>query len=139
MRRMLRTVWTLENLVLAMFVGLLCVLARPVHAAKVPITWTLATQNTDNTPLTDLVATRLEWGSCVGGAFGISQASIIVKTPATSAAIFPTRLNPVCVRAFSRNAAGVESTPSGVLQVTLPGPLLKPISLGKPLILPPPH
>jgi hypothetical protein len=92
---------------------LLCVLAVasvPAYAAKMHVTWTPPTQNTDGTPLTDLTGYRIEWGSCnADGSFGTYQAGINVISTATAAWIYPTGLNPVCVRAFSINSANLLS------------------------------
>lgn len=139
MRRLVSPFALARLAALLLFVSLVCVI--PAQAAKMTASWTPPTQNTDGSPLTDLASYRIEWGSCTTmGAFDVTQASIIVNAPATSAAIYPTQLNPVCVRVFTRNTAGVESSASGVVQATPPGALQKPVTLGKPVILPPtPH
>lgn len=106
------------------------------HAAKILVSWTPPTQNTDGTPLTDLAGYRIEWGSCDGPNFGATQASILVNNPgATSAAVYPTGLPTVCIRAYARNSAGAESGPSNVAVKTL-STLGKPIPLGQPITLP---
>ncbi len=109
------------------------------YAAKMTVTWTATTLNTDGTPCTDLASYRIEWGSCVNGAYGVTQGSIIVKAPATSTPIYPTNLTLVCVRAFAINAAGVESTSSAMVAAQGPSALGKPVTFGKPVVLPKPH
>lgn len=82
------------------------------HAAKQRVVWTAPTQNTDGSPLTDLTGYRIEWGSCVNGAFGTYQAGINAPASATSAWIYPTGLNPVCVRLFAINSKNSLSAPA---------------------------
>jgi hypothetical protein len=110
-------------------------LVSPSFAAKVMTAWVNPTQNTDGTPLTNLAAIRVEWGSCTGADFGTAQASILVAAPATSAPIYPTGLAIVCIRMYARNTAGLESAPSGVVQKTITT-LGKPVTLDQPIIIP---
>lgn len=133
---MLARMWSLEGLLVLVMLVLLGLVAQVSYAGQIPLKWTNATQNTDGSTLTDLAAVRIEWGTCVAGAFGTTQASYLAVAPATTATIYPTGINPVCVRLFSRNSAGVESVATTVLQVNLPGPLSKPIPLGAPIVLP---
>lgn len=98
------------------------------HAAKMLVSWTPPTQNTDGSPLTDLTSYRVEWGSCgPNGAFGTLQSSITVGATITSTWIYPTGLNPVCVRAYAINAQKMVSAPSAVAQGSSPPTLGKPV------------
>lgn len=106
------------------------------YAAKVPVSWSSPTQNTDGSPLTDLSSYRIEWGTCNGDFFGVPQASITVPASLTRGAAYPTGLNPVCIRVYAINTAGVSSAPSNAAKATLPGTIQKPITLGQPVTLP---
>lgn len=109
---------------------------RCAYAAKIPVSWILPTNNDDGSALTDLKSIRIEWGSCNGTFFGVTQASIIVPGTLTSANVYPTGLTQVCIRAYAINENGVSSAPSKVVMtmVTSPG---KPVTLGQPISLPP--
>lgn len=114
----------------------LLLLASPAFAAKVIVHWINPTTNTDGSALTNLAVIRLEWGTCVGSAFGVLQASILAPPSAGSTPIYPTGLATVCVRAYARNTLGVESVPSNVLVVNLLPTTGKPVTLGQPIPLP---
>lgn len=88
----------------------------PAYAAKMLVTWTAPTTNTDGSPLTDLAGYIVTWGACNGGAsIGAVQSTLSVKDPsATSSWIYPTGLTKVCVSVMSVNAAGITSQPSNV-------------------------
>jgi hypothetical protein len=100
---------------------------RKAHAAKVRVTWIAPTQNTDGTPLTDLTGYRVEWGSCkADGTFGTYQAGINVGATASATWVYPTGLNPVCVRLYAINSKNVLSVPAYASGPT-PPVLSKPI------------
>lgn len=109
------------------------------HAAKITAFWTNPTQNTDGSPLTNLVAVIVEWGSCVGTQFGTRQAAMTVQTTVPGAHlstfIYPTGLKKVCVRAIAKNANGVTSDTSNVAPKDLLPATGKPVALGSPVIL----
>jgi hypothetical protein len=95
------------------FLLLLAIAIPYAFAAKLPVKWVAPTQNTDGSPLTNLAGYRIEWGSCTAGrAFGTYQAGINVAAPATSAWIYPTGLNPVCVRIYTMTTTNVLSAPA---------------------------
>lgn len=110
------------------------VVAAPAFAAKVPVTWTNPSTNTDGSALTDLASVTVQWGSCSGSAFGTLQNSVTVPTAAPGAAmktyIYPVDLSPVCVEAYATNTSGAHSAPSNVAQWTPPATLGKPEQLG---------
>lgn len=117
-------------------VVLLMLACSVAYAAKIPVRWTPPILNTDGSALTDLASYRIEWGSCQGTQFSITQANLIVTNPeATSSAIYPTGLSRVCVRMYARNAAGRESDPSNVVIAVVTN-LGKPVTLGQPVTLP---
>lgn len=120
---------------------LLLILLIPLaaQAAKVPVTVQSPTLNTDGSPLTDLASIRIEWGSCVGNAFGTPQASIAIPaTPGAilAAAVYPTGLSIVCIRAYAVTRAGIESDPSNPVTKQLSPVLGRPTTLGQPVTLP---
>jgi hypothetical protein len=120
---------------LYVLLGLL--LAHVAYAEKRMVHWVNATTNTDGSVLTNLAAVRVEWGSCLNGAMAIVQASILVNAPATSTPIYPSHLNPFCVRAYSRTSDGTESLPTPVVVVSSLGELGTPIVLGQSALLSP--
>jgi hypothetical protein len=100
-------------IILTLSAGVIVGMSRPAFAAKVRVTWTAPTTNTDGSPLTDLAGYRAEWGSCASpGVFGTYQAGLNVSASATSAWIYPTNLNPVCVRLYAINSKSVLSLPA---------------------------
>lgn len=129
----------LAKFLLRLFVVALAVclvmFAFTAHAAKVTVTWTNPTANTDGTLLTNLAHTRVEWGSCNGTAFGVLQSFILVNAPLATTPIYPTGLAKVCVRGFAVNTDGVSSDASNVANKTLLSTPGKPVSLGQPIIL----
>jgi hypothetical protein len=115
-------------IIVALCAGIIAGMSRPAWAAKQRVVWTAPTQNTDGTPLTDLAGYRVEWGSCLADktTFGTYQAGINVGASATSAWIYPTGLNPVCVRLYAINSKNVLSVPAYASGPT-PPVLSKPI------------
>ena len=117
---------------LALVLGLLA--AFPAYAAKVRVSWTNPTANTDGSTLTDLASVTVQWGSCVGTAFGTLQSAATVPTTVAGAAVttwaFPVDLSPVCIRAFATTTTGEISAPSNVALWSPPTTLGKPTPLG---------
>ena len=118
--------------------ALLCV-ATLARAADANLSWTLATQNTDGSTIPasgagSLTGTRVEWGSCVGTAFGTAAGTVTVPTPATTHTVTGLGVATYCFRAFSRNSYGVESNPSGVVSKIVPAPTPNPPVLAVPVI-----
>lgn len=125
----------LVAIIVALGAGIFWGASRPAYAAKLFVDWTAPTQNTDNTPLTDLAGFRIEWGSCAtGGAFGIYQAGINVGATTTRTVIYPTNLNPVCVRVYAINSKQTLSLPAYASGPT-PAVLSKPTPLSAPVVL----
>ena len=102
----------------------LCLSAKPTWAGDAALTWTLATQNTDGSAIpasgpTSLAATRVEWGTCSGSAFGTVAGQQTVATPATTYTITGLAAGVWCFRAYSRTVAGLESAPTNVVTKTI--------------------
>ena len=102
----------------------LCLSASPTRAGDAVLTWTLATQNTDGTAIpatgpTSLAATRVEWGTCSGSAFGTVVGQQTVATPATTYTVTGLAAGVWCFRAYSRTVAGLESAPTNVVTKTI--------------------
>jgi hypothetical protein len=102
----------------------LCLSASPANAGDAALTWTLATQNTDGSAIpasgpTSLAATRVEWGTCSGSAFGTVAGQQTVATPATTYTITGLAAGVWCFRAYSRTVAGLESAPTNVVTKTI--------------------
>lgn len=109
------------------------------QAAKITVSWTNPSTNTDNTPLTDLSYVIVEWGTCNGTAFDVMKGSALIVTTEVGKTmktfIYPTGLTKVCVRAQVFNMKGIASAYSNVaFKDLLPTPG-KPVTLGKPVIL----
>lgn len=113
----------------------LFIAAFNARAAKVGVTWINATEYEDGSPYIDPAFVQLEWGSCSGDLFGVTQATIKFAYPATSGYVLPSGLSKVCVRAYSINSHGVMSLPSNVTSATVPPVPNQPITLGQPIIL----
>lgn len=96
------------------FLSLFLFAASVSHAAKVPVSWTPPTLNTNGSVLTDLAGYRLEWGTCNGSLFGTLQAGINVPASATSAFAYPTGIKRACFRVFAVNSKSVSSDSSNV-------------------------
>lgn len=115
-------------------------LCSVAQAAKVPVTWTNPSQNTDNTPLTDLSYVIVEWGSCNGTAFGTMQSSRLIATTEAGASmnsfVYPTGLSRVCIRVLAVNMAGASSDYSNVAAKDLLPAAGKPVTLGQPVVIP---
>jgi len=121
-------------------------------AAKVTVTVTTATSNTDGTSIASISRVRLTWGPCVAGAKSgdpaTSQASVqsqsIVLTTGAQALpgakvtvqAFPVGLAPVCFLAFNSDAGGTESGPTNVLVYSPIQSTGQPVTLGQPIQLP---
>lgn len=85
------------------------------------------TTNTDGSAIPasgpgSLTQHRVEYGSCVGAAFGTKVGEVIAPAPATSATI--TGLAPAlwCARVFAKNTYGNESVASAVATKTIVAP-----------------
>lgn len=90
-------------------------------------------------PLPDLKAIRIEWGTCTSSSF-TRQAAI--DYPETRLGVkvrvyaYPTGLSRVCARAYAIGTSAI-SDPGNAVVVTLSSPLGKPVTLGQPVVLPP--
>jgi hypothetical protein len=82
---------------------------------------------------------EVEWGTCVGTAFGVRREAALIVTDAVGADMSYVAevqgIDRVCVRAFAYNENGAKSLPSNVAYKDLlpvPG---KPVTLEQPIIL----
>lgn len=112
-------------------VALVLLVVVPAFAADVTVTWTPPTQNTDGSAIPasgpgSLTSTRVEWGSCVGTAFGTTAGERTVNAPAATTTITGLAPGTHCFRAYARNTYGVESLASGVASRTLAAPTPNP-------------
>jgi predicted phage tail protein len=104
------------------------------HAGTLTATWTNPTTNTDSSAIPvsgagSLTGTRVEYGSCVGTAFGTKAGEVSVTAPATTATTPDLAPGTYCLRAFSKNTYGSESAPSGVASKTISAPTPSPPTL----------
>lgn len=107
----------------------------PRNAAR--ISWTNATQNTDDTAVPascpsgqtlcgKLVNTRVEYGSCNAGAFGTKQGEIVTAWPGAEVMVSNLVVQTYCFRAFHKNDYNVESMVSNITTKTIAPPQPKP-------------
>lgn len=98
--------------------ALALVIAMPVMAAVVNVTWTKATTNVDGSaiPATGAgsVTTTVEYGTCNGAAFGTKIADVVTATAGVAADSPNLAPGTYCFRAFHTNTFGVNSDPSAV-------------------------
>lgn len=100
----------------------LCVLLSPaVYAGQAVVTWTNPTAYTDNTVLVsiDITQTRVEYGSCSGGAFGTKTGEVTAPGSVTTVTILNLAASTYCFRAYT-TAKGVESAASAVASKIVP-------------------
>ncbi len=116
--------------VLALFLSLAIIACNVAKAADVRVSWTQPTQNTDGSaiPATgagSIASNRVEWGSCVGTAFGTAAGSQSIPA-ATSYTV--TGLAPAmhCFRVTAINTYGSESGVSNVAQRNVAAPVPNP-------------
>lgn len=64
----------------------LAIVAGTAQAADVSVTWTHPTSFEDGTPLTlaQIASTKVEYGSCSSGAFGVKAGERVVPAPSTT-------------------------------------------------------
>lgn len=109
------------------------------QAAKVQVNWINPTKQTDGSDLTDLVYIIIEWGSCKGVVFDVTQNSITVTTTETgkpmSVFIYPVNLTRVCVRAQAFSSTNASDYSNTAFKDLLPT-TGKPVTLGQPVIIP---
>lgn len=110
--------------------ALLIIGATRAFAADVAVTWTQPTTNTDGSsiPLSGagaIVSNRVEWGSCVGSAFGTAAGS---QTIPAATSYLVTGLAPAtyCFRVTALNTYGSESAVSNVAQRAVAAPIPNP-------------
>lgn len=131
--------WTERNCGRAMLIALALLVAvvgltfaSLAHAGDATVSWTLPTQNTDGSaiPATgtgSLTATRVEYGTCSGTAFGTKSGEVTVPAPGASVTISGFAAgSTACFRAAAQNTFGIESAMSAVVSKTFPAPTPKP-------------
>jgi hypothetical protein len=96
-------------------------------AGTATFSWTHPTTNTDGSalPLAQITSTRIEWGSCVGAAFGTKAGEVVVPAPAATITVNNIAAGQMCARAFTL-ANGNESGPSAVGTKLVPQPTPSP-------------
>lgn len=114
-----------------MLLAMLGLIATRAQAADASVSWTMPTQNTDNTPIPatgsgSIASSRVEWGSCIGTAFGTKAGEATVPAPATSYVVADLAPATWCFRAYAKNTFGVESGPSVVVSKVIVPPTPKP-------------
>jgi len=126
-------------------------LALPVHAAKILVTWVNPTHyeaecdaNGENCKPPraldrDLANIRIEWGTCTANnQFGTIQSSVLVAqlpTANTSTFIYPSGMSRTCVRGFAITVHGLQSRSSNISVKNLLPSTGKPVTLGQPVII----
>ena len=130
--------WVEFNFIKAMLLStaitvlLLCGLVYAVaHASSATVSWTHPTQYTDGSalPLSGIASTRVEYGSCVGTAFGTKTGEVVVVAPAVTTTVTGLTPSTWCFRAYTKTTAaagGLESGPSGVASKVIPFPAPNP-------------
>lgn len=116
--------------------GLLALLAFPVLAATVTVSWTNPTAYTDNSPLpaSAITRTRIEYGTCAaGGAFGTRAGEFVSAGNDTSEASPNLAPGTYCLRAYT-TASGVESVASNIASVAVVQPAPRPPTLLQALV-----
>lgn len=115
------------------FLILLLALAAPLgFAADASLTWQHPSRNVDNSliPATgpgSIAATRVEYGTCNGTAFGTAEGQQVFTGTVTTGTITGlTAGRSYCFRAFSRNTFGEESAASNVVARAIPAPTPQP-------------
>lgn len=116
---------------------LVSVLGSFVHAATVTISWLNPTTNTDSSVIPDtgagsLQSWRIEYGTCVGTAFGTKVGEITRARAVGAPSLTSTTNNfdpgTTCLRGFATNTYGNESPVSNVVSKTVtpptPGPMI---------------
>ena len=114
----------------AMWLAILLLFSIPVFAADVRVSWTQPVQNVDGSAIPvsgagSIASNRIEWGSCVGTAFGTAAGSQSIPA-ATSYTV--TGLDPAtyCFRVTATNTYGAASSVSNVAQRIVPPPVPNP-------------
>lgn len=102
----------------------------PALAAPVTVRWTNPTSYVDDSALAsaDITRTRIEYGSCVGAAFGTKAGEFISAGNDTSEVSPSLAPGTHCFRAYT-TAKGVESATSNVSSAVVPQPAPKPPTL----------
>ncbi len=108
----------------------------PADAGTSVVTWTNAPDNTDLSLIVDdgvdetsYASWRIEYGTCVGTAFGTKVGEIIRTRPVAGASLTTATVNTQsglkCFRVYATNKAGNESAASNVGSRTVPAPTPK--------------
>jgi len=91
------------------------------QSATMTVNWQNPTLNTDGTTIPaapaagSLVSTRVQYGSCVGTAFGVLAVEVIANAPAITTTFSNIGPGTYCVRAYAKNTYLVESVSSLVV------------------------
>jgi len=122
-------------LAVLVLLSLLGAVINTAHAATATATWTLPTQNTDNSaiPATGpgaIVSTQLKWGTCTGTAaapvFGVEAGNASVPAPALTHVVTGLGPGTVCFAAAVTNTYGVQSAFTGAVRKVIAPPTPRP-------------
>ncbi len=105
---------------------LLAFLSAPAFAADVRVSWTQPVANTDGSAIPvsgagSISTNTVEWGSCVGTAFGTAAGSQSIP-PATTYLVTGLAPGTFCFRVTATNTYGATSAVSNVAQRVVPPP-----------------
>lgn len=106
---------------------LISVLGNFVHAGTLGVSLQHATTYEDGTPLpvADITQSRVEYGTCIGAAFGTKAGEWIIAGNATTGSKSGISPGTYCTRAYT-TAKGVESLASNVVAKTINQPAPNP-------------
>lgn len=102
--------------------------ATVAGASTLTVSWTNPVLNTDESPIPDtgaesLQVARIEYGTCVSGAFGVKTGEFtrtrVPGQPMPSNAVNNVPTGLTCTRVLVKNVAGNESVPSNVSSTTV--------------------
>jgi hypothetical protein len=99
--------------------GLALAWSNRAEAGSAVVNWTNPVTKADGTPLAVISGTRVEWGTCLGSAFGTLLGSQSTTGVATSTTVLGLPAGTYCFRAFTLSGALV-SGPSNVGSKVIP-------------------
>jgi hypothetical protein len=109
---------------------ILLLFATSAMAGEAQLSWTQPTQNTDGSTIPAsgtgrLTGNRVEWGTCVGTAFGTKAGEQAFTTPTAAYTVLNLTPGAWCFRAYASTTYG-ESGPSAVAAKVIAAPMPNP-------------